>query len=142
MARWKIAHDDVGEAGISRGFSCAEKKTTEKKRGESSREASEESGRGPDGETDGENVARVETVGEPTGKKEEGSVGPEKGGEKKSEARWRDGEFAFERGRGDGECAAVNVGNENGEKEKRENGAESRRKFFGLRGCVQSAEIV
>ena len=133
MAHGKVAHDDVREAGIGRGFSGAEKETAEKERGESARETGEESGRGPDGETDGENVAGVEAVGEPAGKKKEGSIGPEKGGKKKSKARGRDGEFMLQSGSSDREGAAVNVGDKDREKEERENDAESRRKFFGLR---------
>jgi len=104
--------DDSGEAGIGGGFSDAEKKTAEEERGESAREASEKSGCGPDGESDGENFCGGETVGEPTGKNEEGRVGPEKGGEKDAELGGRDGKFAFERGGSDGEGAAVDVRDE------------------------------
>ena len=134
--------DDSSEAGIGGGFSDAEKKTAEKERGESTREASDKSGRGPDGESYGENFTRRKTIGEPTGKNEKRRVGPEKGGEKDAELGWGNGEFAFEGGRGDGERASVDVGDEEGEEEKDENGPESERKFFGWRRGVQGAEIV
>ena len=55
--------------------------------------------------------------------------------------RW-DGEFALEGGGSDGERAAVDVGDEEGEKQKDQNGPESGGEFFGWRRGVQDAEIV
>ena len=54
----------------------------------------------------------------------------------------RNGEFAFESWRGDGERAAVDVRDEEREEEKDEDGPESGREFFGWRRGVQGAEIV
>ena len=82
------------------------------------------------------------TIGEPAGKNEERSVGPEKRGEKDPELRRGDRKFALECGRGDGERTAVDVGDEEGEEKKEENSPESERKFFGWRRGVQGAEIV
>lgn len=48
----------------------------------------------------------------------------------------------FERGGGNREGAAVNVGDEDGKEEEDEDGEQSGREFFRLRGCVQSGEIV
>jgi len=107
--------DDSGEAGIGGGLSDAEKKTAEEERGESTRQASEKSGRRPDGESDGENFCGGKTIGEPTRKNEERRVRPEKGGEKDAELRRWNGEFALESWRGDGEGAAVDVRDEEGE---------------------------
>ena len=134
--------NDSGKAGIGGGFSDAEKKTAQKKRGESTREASEKSGRGPDGESDGENFCGGKTIGEPAGENQKERVSPEERGEKDAELRRGNGEFAFERGDSDGESAAVDVGDEEGEEEKDQDGPESGREFFGWRGGVQGAEIV
>jgi len=142
MAGGKILDDDSGEAGIGGGFSDAEKKTAEEERGESAREASEKSGRGPDGESDGENFCGGKTIGEPTGKNEERRVCPKKGGEKDAELRRGNREFAFERGGSNGERAAVDVGDEERKEEKNEDGPESGRELFGWRRGVQGAEIV
>ena len=83
-----------------------------------------------------------ETIGEPTGKNEERSVGPEKSGEKDAELRRGDGEFVLKCGCSDGERTAVDVGDEEGEEEKDEYDPESEREFFGWRRGVQGAEIV
>ena len=48
----------------------------------------------------------------------------------------------LERGGSDGERAAVDVGDEEGEEEKDEYDPESEREFFGWRRGVQGAEIV
>ena len=82
------------------------------------------------------------TIGEPTGKDKERSVGPEKRGEKNAELRRWDGEFALEGGGSDGEGAAVDVRDEEGEEEKDENDPESEREFFRWSRGVQGAEIV
>ena len=52
------------------------------------------------------------------------------------------GKFVLESWGGDGESAAVDVGDEEGEEEKEENDPESERKFFRWRRGVQGAEIV
>lgn len=142
MAGGEMLDDDSSEARIGSGFSDAEKKAAQEECGESAREAGEKSGRGPDGESDGEDFFRGKTVGEPTGKNEERSIGPEKRGEENAELERRDGKFALESWRGDGERAAVDVGDEQGEKEKDENGPERGREFFGWSSRVQGAEIV
>jgi len=142
MPRGEMLDDDSGEAGISGGFSDAEKKTAQEERGESTRETREKSGRGPDGESAGQNFCGGKTIGKPTGKNEEGRVRPEKGGKKDAELRRGNGEFAFE-GRGsDGERAAVDIGDEEGEEEEDQDGPESGRELFGWRRGVQGAEIV
>ncbi len=142
MPRGEMLDNDSGEAGIGGGFSDAEKKTAKEERGESAREASEKSGRGPDGESDGENFCGGKTIGEPAGENQEGRVSPEKGGEKNAELRRGNGEFAFESWRGDGKSAAVDVGDGEGKEEKDQDGPESGGEFFGWRGGVQGAEIV
>ena len=142
MPHRKMAHDDTGKTRVGGGFSDAKKEPAEEERSESAGKTREKSGSRPDGETDGEDFSRRETIGEPAGKNEEGSVRPEKSREKKAELGRRDGKLVFESWRGDGESAAVNVGNEEGEKEKDEDGPESGREFFGWRGRVQGAEIV
>ena len=142
MTSGKMLDDDSGEARVGGGFSHAEKKAAEEERSESAREAGEKSGRGPDGETDSENLCRGKAIGEPAGKNEEGSVGPEKSGEKNAELRRRDGEFALERGGSNGKRAAVDVRDEEREKEKDEDGPESEREFFGWKRGVQGEGIV
>ena len=52
------------------------------------------------------------------------------------------GKFVLESWGGDGESAAVDVGDEEGEEEKNENSPESGREFFGWGRGVQGAEIV
>ncbi len=133
MTLRKIADDEVGEAGISDGFSDAKKKAAEKERGETARVSGEKCGRGPDGESETENFCGGETVGEPPGKNQEGSVGEEEGREKNAEASRRNGKFVLKSGCGDGEGAAVNVRDEEREEEKGEDCPESGRKLFRCR---------
>src|SRR5882762_8425465 len=142
MAQWKMAHDDAGKTRIGGRFSNAKKKAAEEERGESARKTGEKSRRGPHGETEGENFSGGKAIGEPAGGNEEGSVGPEKSGEKNAELRRRDGKFAFERRSGDGESATVDVGDEEREEEKDEDGPEGGREFFGWEGGVQGEGIV
>src|SRR5215471_16315391 len=81
----------------------------------------------------------MEAVGEPAGKNEEGSVRPEKNGKQNAELFWRDGEFVFERGSGDGEGAAVDVRDEERKEEKDEDGPKIGREFFGMRSGLQKS---
>jgi hypothetical protein len=137
-----MAHDDAGETRVGGGLSDAKKKTAHEERGESAGEAGEKSGRGPNRETDGEDFFRWKTIGEPAGKNQEGRVRPEKSGEKNTELRRRNGKFAFESWSGNGERAAVNVGDEEGEKKENENGPKDGREFSGCGGWVQGERIV
>ena len=86
----------------------------------------------------------METIRKPSVKDEERSVGPEKGGEKESKPPGRNGEFVLQRRSGDGKRASVDVGDEERQEEKGEDGPEGGREFLGLRSVsgVHGAGIV
>ena len=84
----------------------------------------------------------METVGEPSGKNQERRVRPEECREQNAKAPGRNGKLALHHWRSDGKRAAVNVRNEDGEKEEREDAPESEREFLGLSREGQGAGIV
>jgi len=133
MTFGKMADDDVCEAGIGDGFSDAEKKPAEEKKREAAGEAGEKRCSGPEREADSENFCGGKFVSEPAGENQEGSVRPEKSGEQDAELRSGKGKFALDCGDGDGESAAVDVGDEEREEEEGEDGPEGGGEFFGCR---------
>ena len=81
-------------------------------------------GDGPEEKSCGEDAVDIEAVHQPSDDELHGGVGVEEGGEKNSELGGGDVEFVLEGAGGDGQIAAVDVVDEDGEDEEDKGGSE------------------
>ena len=130
----EVKGEDFSVGGIGDGFTEAKEQSQSKKENKGVDDAGEGSGDGPKREASGEDEIDIEAIDQPTGDELGAGVGPKKSGEKEAEASGGKGEFALKQRRGDGEIAAVDVVDEDGEAEEDEGDEKTSRDAGGKSG--------
>jgi len=127
----KIESQNFAIRRIGDRLAEAEQQAQSEEQGEGMNESREGGGDRPKREAGSEDEVDVETIHQPSGNQLGEAVGPEESGEEEAEARGGEGEFILEKRCGDGEIAAVDVVDEDGNSQEDKGDEETRRDTIG-----------